>query len=569
MHPIQFAGHDQEGEQVQKRRNGRARTGTLTGCGWGCHNAGLVSQPVSAEGSSSLEPAATNSPEDVARGAGRGGLAVAGAKVWFILVGLVQQTLLPRLIGMDGYGAFATAQSIANIPNNLVTTSSIQGVSKAVAGAGPGLEDQAQRRVLVIHAALAPLLPGIFWAIAPFAAEFEHAPHLERPLRIFALVLLVYGLYTPLVGVLNGRRQFLKQASLDITFATLRTIGMLGAAWWLGHRLDGPTGAAIGLAVAAAAILPFAWAMAGLGRSGEGGPTVTAHLLVLLPIAAGQFFLNLLMQADTWLLRRFAHESGESLGLMGEALRTGADRLVGAYRAAQLFAFLPYQLLLSITFILFPMLARAHARREDDAVATYVRTGFRLAVVLMGLMVSCTSGLAYQLLRFAYPAEAAKLGSDALRLLALGQGTFALFGIEMTVLVSLSRELSSAILTCIASALVAALCWWLVPSAPFGASLLIRTATATSIALSSAAIAGAFLVYRAARSFAPAKTLVRTALAMAVAIGLGSRLPWMGRPFVIVEVLVVVAAYLAVAIASGELTRADTAMVSAVLRRKR
>jgi stage V sporulation protein B len=529
-----------------------------------------VIQPASVEESSSQERAVpTASGEDVARGAGRGGLAVAGAKVWFILVGLVQQTLLPRLIGMAGYGAFATVQSIANIPNNLVTASSIQGVSKAVAGAGAGMEDQAQRRVLMIHAALAPILPAIFWAIAPFAAEFEHAPHLERPLRIFALVLLVYGLYTPLVGVLNGRRQFLKQASLDITFATLRTIGMLGAAWWLGQKLDGATGAAIGLALAAAAILPVAWAMTGLGRAGQGGPAVGAHLLVLLPIAAGQLFLNLLMQADTWLLRRFAHESGEAAGLTGEALRTGADRLVGAYRAAQLFAFLPYQLLLSITFILFPMVARAHARREDQAVSTYVRTGFRLAVVLMGLMVSCTSGLAYQLLRFAYPAEAAEMGSDALRLLALGQGTFAIFGIEMTVLVSLSRELSSAVLTGIASALVAALCWWLVPSAPFGSTLLLRTATATSFALATAALGGAFLVYRAARSFAPAKTLVRTALAMAIAIGLGSRLPWMGRPLVIVEALAVVATYLGVAIASGELTRADAAMVSSVLRRKR
>src|SRR6478672_5487840 len=118
-------------------------------------------RPSASEENSDVPPtpqATAAGDADAARGAGRGGLAVAGAKVWFILVGLVQQTLLPRLIGMDGYGAFATAQSIANIPNNLVTASSIQGVSKAVAGAGAGMEDQAQRRVLVIHAALAPIL---------------------------------------------------------------------------------------------------------------------------------------------------------------------------------------------------------------------------------------------------------------------------------------------------------------------------------------------------------------------------------------------------------------------------
>ena len=52
---------------------------------------------------------------DTARGAGRGGLAVAGAKVWFILVGLVQQTLLPYIIGLDGYGAFSTVLAVASL----------------------------------------------------------------------------------------------------------------------------------------------------------------------------------------------------------------------------------------------------------------------------------------------------------------------------------------------------------------------------------------------------------------------------------------------------------------------
>ena len=139
----------------------------------------------------------------------------AGAKVWFILVGVIQQTVLPRIIGMEGYGAFSTVLAISNIPNNIVTTSSIQGVSKAVAGSA-GREQAAQRRVLFIHAALAPCLAAVFVALAPLAAEFEHAPHILRPLRIFGCVLFVYALYTPLVGALNGKRRFLAQASLDV-----------------------------------------------------------------------------------------------------------------------------------------------------------------------------------------------------------------------------------------------------------------------------------------------------------------------------------------------------------------
>src|SRR6185436_12488350 len=139
----------------------------------------------------------------------------------------------------------------------------------------------------------------------------------------------------------------------------------------------------------------------------------------------------------------------------------------------------------------------------------------------------------------AFVKQAADDGSDALRVLALGQGAFAVFGIETTVIVSLSRERSSAVLTAAASFFVAALCWALVPSTSFDASLLTRTATATASALAIAAVVGAILVKRAAGSFVQPKTLVRTALAMAAAITVGAFMPWLGRAFVPVAVLAV------------------------------
>jgi stage V sporulation protein B len=520
-------------------------------------------------------PAAPSSGTD-ARAAGRGGLAVAAAKVWFIIAGLIQQTILPRLIGLDGYGAFSVVLAVANVPNNVITASSIQGVSRAVAAAGPAGEDAAQRRTLLIHGALAPCLAAAFFAAAPLVADFEHAPHITTPLRIFALVVLVYSLYTPLVGAINGRRRFFAQAGLDVTFATLRTIGLLCFAWYFGKRGAGVMGSAIGVALAAACILPFAFFVGGTGRplAATAAPiaaivTTRRHLGVLGHVAVGQLFLNVLMQSDIWLLRRFAHEAAAASGLAGDALRMQTDKLVGAYRAAQLFAFLPYQLLLSITFILFPMLARAHAEQNRDAVARYTRTGFRLAFVLAGLMVACTSGLGDHLLRLAFPREAADKGADALRLLALGQGAFTIFGMQNTVLVSLGRERAAAVLTASASALVVLLCWLLVPSPVFGTALLLRTATATSLALVCAASVGAVVVWRTANAFAAALTVARTLLAMAVAIAVGWRLPWMGRGIVPLEAVLVAGIYLAIAILTGEVGRADWALVQGTLGRKR
>ncbi len=42
----------------------------------------------------------------------------------------------------------------------------------------------------------------------------------------------MYGLYTPLVGALNGQRRFLNQAVLDVIAATLRTVGLIVGSWW-------------------------------------------------------------------------------------------------------------------------------------------------------------------------------------------------------------------------------------------------------------------------------------------------------------------------------------------------
>ena len=62
--------------------------------------------------------------DEGAKRAGRGGLFVLGAKVFFILAGLVQQALLPKALGLAGYGALSRVLAASNILNNVVVSSS-------------------------------------------------------------------------------------------------------------------------------------------------------------------------------------------------------------------------------------------------------------------------------------------------------------------------------------------------------------------------------------------------------------------------------------------------------------
>jgi stage V sporulation protein B len=509
-------------------------------------------------------PADPPARADTTRRAGRGGLAIASAKLFFIVAGFVQQIALNRILGLNLYGTLGRVQGIGSVFYNPVVTASIQGVSRAVAAAPEAERAVATRRALVIHAAaIVPLAVGFFLA-TPIAGQLLHAPHLVTPLRVITGVLFLYGLYAPLVGVLNGRHQFGRQAALDVLFATMRTVGLIGGAWLFVSRGLGVEAALAGFVGAALLILFAALGWAGIGRSGPGRPTVREHLRFIGPLFAGQFALNLLFQSDLQLLGTFAAHAAERVSLDPRQ----ADTLAGAYRNAQLFCFLPYQLLLSVTFVLFPMLAEALRDNDRPAVARYVRTGVRLALVLAGLMVSVTAGLPGPLLRLVFGPESAALGTDGMRILALGLGAFAIFGILTTVLTSLKREVAGALLTIAALALVAGLCFVLVDGQPYGAGMIVRTATSTAIGLVAATVLAAWLVYRTVGAVAPLATLVRVLLALGAAFGLSFVLPAPGKLMTLAYVAAIPCVYLAVLVGTRELGRADLALVRTVFRRK-
>lgn len=495
---------------------------------------------------------------------GRGGLAITFAKVYFILQGLVQQVLLPRVLGLDGYGALSSVLSASSITYNPIVTTSIQGVSRAVAQTSGAEQAATVRRTFVVHTVLAVAASAAFFFAAPYVAGFMRAPHILASLRLVSLVLLFYGLYSPLIGALNGRRRFVAQASFDVVFATLRT-GALVLGGYLAPSGEGVVGAVGGFVAVALFIAVAAVAVVGLGKRGSGGPTVLEHVAFLLPVLAGQVLLNLLLQADLTLLRRFAGDAAQAAGLPPAA----ADPLVGAYRATQLYSFLPYQLLVSVTFVLFPLLASAHKAGDRAAMARYVRAGVRVAMIVAGLLVCVTSGLSAQLLRFVYSPEVAELGARAMQTLTLGFGAFAILGVLTAVLSSIGREREGATVTAIAFALVVALCFLWARGAPFGEPLLRNTALSTSAGLVLATSCAALLVARAAGSVVGLLTAVRVAAALGAAIFVARRLPVAGKMMTLVECAAVAVVYVGCLAATRELGASDVSLVSGILRRRR
>jgi stage V sporulation protein B len=285
---------------------------------------------------------------------------------------------------------------------------------------------------------------------------------------------------------------------------------------------------------------------------------------LLLPIAGAQLFTNLLLQVDLAFLGRFLGEGAMAQGLIGDMARDAAKEWAGVYKACQTFAFLPYQLLFSITQVLFPMLARAKAEGDEEAVRRYVMRGARLAAIACGLLVGVVVALPGSLLSFAYGPEVAARGASALRILALGQGAFAMLGIATTILTSIGRERVAAGMTLGAVIAVAVACTVAVPGAAFGATQIERTAMATTGSLVVTLLVAGFVVRSCTGGFVPAATILRTGTALVLCIVAGFYLPMFGKlvtPLVSAGIAVV---YLGMLVGLREIGGEDLQLLKAV-----
>ncbi len=504
--------------------------------------------------------------------AARGGLALAAGKLYFLVSGLAQQILLSAVLGLGGYGAYSTAQSVASISYNPLVQAGIQGVSRSVAGAGAEAAQQIQRRLLLVHTGISLFAAVLFFALAGPLSEWLGAPHVVGGLRLLSSILFLYGIYAAMIGVLNGHRRFLGQAGLDVLAATLRTVGLvvgaLLAAKTFGTASDNSgalvRGTVLGFVIAGVFILAVAAKMAGLGRPGGTLPPLSDYARFVLPILGGQILLNLLFQADALLLRKFAADAAALAGLDPAA----ADKYVGAYRAAQLFCFLPFQLLTSISFVLFPLLAAARARKDKTQITALVERGLRLALLIGGLIICTLVTVPSGLLTLVFKEEASRIGTDSMLVLSVGLGFFAVLGVITTAMNSLGAERQSLVLILTAVLFVSGLCFFVARTDELGPALLTRVATATSLAMIVTTGFAALALKKVSGATLPLLSLTRTGLA----VGLSG---WVLGPFfqgshvkTLVGAASAAVAYLAFLTLSGELRRRDLEEVTRIFRRR-
>lgn len=484
------------------------------------------------------------------QGAGRGLVYITAAKLYFILSGFLVQLGLPRLLGSpEAFGQYSLAMSIVSVVNNVLIAATVQSVSKRVSE-DETLAGARLRQALVLQLGVGLLLAGGLFFSAPGLSSFAYDQDLTALLRIAALVPLCYALYATLVGSLNGRRLFHKQAGLDITFSTVRTLGIVGAAA-LGYGAQGALG---GFALAALTITTIALFTVGTGEQGPKLPIWT-WFSFLLPIVLFQATLNGTLLLDVWVLKNTAAELGLEAGLSMAEAADQASRFVGLYRAGQNFAFVPYQVILSVTFIVFPLVSRATAAGDLTSARVHIKNALRFSVIVLFALAAPLSGAADGLILLVFGSKFAA-GADALRVLVFGQIALALFVIVATVLTSAGKPLLSASIGFIALVIVLVANRVMVRWVGLGDATLSAAALATSIGPFVALIFATWAMRGLLGVSLPWLTLLRCAGAAVVALYVAQKLPKTAvfSPFALV---IVGLCYLATCVLLRELTLRD------------
>lgn len=345
------------------------------------------------------------------------------SKYYFIVLGYGIYFGLTRILGPEKFGIYSIVISLTSVINAALITGTIQSVSKFVS------EDEKfalaiKNKALKIQLIIGGTIFLIYFLSANLIALFFKDTTLTFYFRLSSLIIISYSFYAVFVGYFNGRRRFKIQALLDMTFSTIKlTLILLFV--YLGYSI---TGALTGFVLAAFIILLISVLFCGFqttNLSFEGKKIVHFEILIMI----FTLIINLLMNVDLFLVKALSPMEV-------------ANSSAGYYAAALTIARVPYQAIISITLVLFPLISRATFISDKLKTASYISNAFRYSYMLLLGFVVLISSNSKQIISLLYT-DKYLAGSQPLAILSFGLLFFSLFIISTIIISGSGRPIIS------------------------------------------------------------------------------------------------------------------------------
>ncbi|HXI93417.1 MAG TPA: oligosaccharide flippase family protein [Blastocatellia bacterium] len=483
------------------------------------------------------------STDNIAAIAGRGAIYITAAKIWFIVSGYGITVTLAHLLTIENYGIYRVVINTVSIINAVIVTGTYQTVSKYVSQE-PEKADSIKWKALGLQVYVGGAATLGFFLLAPTVASLLNDPRLTGWLRLASLITLSYSFYSVYTGYFNGKKRFDIQAGLDISYSTLKLVFIVLLAW-LGFGVTGSVG---GFALAAASALVIS-AIIARGGDRKGDARAGQLLKFQSYLLLFTFVLTLLQRVDLMLIKALSSPDA-----------TTASENAAYYSAAVDIANITYQIIVSVTFVIFPLISQSTFADDRARTQSYISKTLRYTLMVMALTATLFSSSAGGVLRVIYR-ETYQAGSPALRIVAFGMLFFGLLYIVTTIISASGQPGVSLLLGVITLVTSTALNALLIPSLG-----LVGAATATTISMLVGTVLACAYLWRRFRTLVSFTSTLRIAACAGVVYCASLLFSPASKVLVIAQLIGLSVTYVIVLVLSGEFGRSDLRLIARVAR---
>lgn len=483
--------------------------------------------------------------DNIAALAGRGTIYITAAKIWFMVSGYGIAVTLTYLLNPENYGIYKVVINAVSIINAVIVTGTYQTVSRYIAQE-EAKADSVKAKALALQVYVGGVAALGFFLLSPLVARFLNDSRLTNYLRLASLITLSYAFYSVYTGYFNGQKRFLLQASLDATYSTLK-LAFIVAFVLMGFGVMGGVG---GFALAAVCVLALS-ALLGKGGARKGevrrGELFKFQSYLLL----FTFVLTLLQKVDLMLIK----------SLSSPDARTASEN-AGFYSASIDVANLTYQIVISVTFVIFPLVSRSTFEGDRSRTQSYISNTLRYSIMIMALTATLFSANASEVLRVIYR-EVYQAGAGALSIVAFGMLFFGLLYVLTTIISASGHPRVSLLVGVVSLGASVVLNAVLIPR--FG---LVGAASATTVSMLVGVLAACAYLGKKFGALMPAWSAVRIAICSAAIYGASLLFFTSSKLLIIVKLVALSILYLVALIVSREVGRDDFRMITRVIRAK-
>lgn len=467
------------------------------------------------------------------------------SKIYFLIAGYLIIFFLTRILGPEGYGVYSSVNAFVAVLDAVILIGTIQAVSKFVS------EDEQQaeivkQKALQLQVFVGGGIAGAYFLLAPLIADFLHDMTLIPYLRLSAIIVLCYSFYGIYLGYINGRKYFVKQAIIDMSFTTLKASFMIGLAFLavsytqklLGSDIKSIDlsvfGALGGFCLAAFIIVVLSMIIVRSNKDVQADFPVKKLLAFQGTIIIFTLIINLLLQADLILVKKFTD-----------------NFQTGIYAAALQLARVPYQAITAVTFVIFPLISEATFNKDSDRAKMYIHNTLRFSLLIIAILVVLFSSTAKGTLLFLYTDKYIN-GTPILAVYVFAVMFFALFFIMTTIISGSGKPGTSCIAAFITLLTTVGLNYYAIPA--YGIS---GAAIATTIAMFVGMLITSGIIYKMFNGLMKPVNAIRILLCAAIIYGISMFYPAEGHLWVALKFIVLWNVYLGLLFVTREITPDD------------